>query len=328
MVELDDRTGNVLTTVALFAAVVGIAYAARTTLMVFVLAVLCAYVLEPAVAWVQGRSRRQSSSRNAAIATVYLAGLIVVGGIGFALAPAFTGQLQRLNAAVPGMLARLTDHRFLAEHASQIAAVAERAGHALGRAAAEAGWLLLAPVIAVFFLSNRAAFLERTVDLLARRRDRADVKGTVERIDAMLAQYVRGQVTLAGLSALVYSVSMALLGFPYALVLGILGGALEFIPVAGWLLAAAIMLAAGWLAGAPWIWMVAVIAVWKSVESFVVSPRIMGHKLDLEPITVLFALMAGGQIGGLIGVVLSVPTVAVLHILRLDRSSRENAAAA
>ena len=76
--------------------------------------------------------------------------------------------------------------------------------------------------------------------------------------------------------------------------------------------------------------MAVVIAVWKTVEGVVVSPRIMGNRLALEPVTVLFALFAGGQIGGLLGVILSVPAAAVLRILWLDRSGgeSENAAAA
>jgi len=327
MLALDDRTGNVLTTIALFAIIVGVAFAAKTTIVVFVLALLFAYVLEPAVAWVQARLG-QSSSRTPAIAVVYLAGLAAVCGVGYTFAPVIASQWQRLNAELPGMIARLSDHRFLAEHGSQIAAVAQRVGHPLAVVAADAGWLLLAPVIAVFFLSHRAAFIDATVTLFAHRRDRTSVTRTVEQIDTMLAQYVRAQLALAAMSAVIYSVSMALLGFPYPLALGVMGGALEFIPVAGWILAAAIMLTAGWLAGAPWIWMVLVIAAWKTLETLVVSPRIMGNRLALEPLTVLFALMAGGQIGGVLGVVLSVPVAAVLRILWLERESRQKAVAA
>jgi predicted PurR-regulated permease PerM len=328
MVELDDRTGNILTTIALFAIVAGIAYATRTTITVFVLALLFAYVLEPAVTWVHLRLTPRASSRNSAIGVVYLVGVTIVAALGLMVAPAITGQLQRLEAALPGMVAKLTDHQFLANHASQIAAVAERIGHSLGGAAANTGWLLLVPLITIFFLSHRFALIDAIVDLLAHRQDRARARATTERIDTMLAQYVRAQLALASISAVVYSVSMAFLHYPYPLVLGIVGGALEFIPIAGWLIAAAMMLLGGWLAGAPWIWMAVVIAVWKTVEGVVVSPRIMGHRLALEPITVLFALMAGGQIGGLLGVILSVPAAAVLRILWLERSGGENAAAA
>ena len=93
-------------------------------------------------------------------------------------------------------------------------------------------------------------------------------------------------------------------------------------------LAAAIMLTAGWFTHAPWIWMAGSIVIWRIIQNFVVYPRIMGDRLEMEPITVFFALMAGGEIGGLLGVLLSVPVAAVLRIVWLERSSRENAAAA
>jgi predicted PurR-regulated permease PerM len=74
--------------------------------------------------------------------------------------------------------------------------------------------------------------------------------------------------------------------------------------------------------------MAVVIAIWKTVENVVASERIMGQRLAMDPITVLFALMVGGQIGGLLGVILSVPAVAVLRILWLERSRGQSAAAA
>src|SRR5262249_44303500 len=164
-----------------------------------------------------------------------------------------------------------------------------------------------------------------TVDLFAQGRDRAGVKRTVGKIDTMLAQYTRAQLTLAGLTGAVYTGAMAILGFPYPLALGIVSGALEFVPVVGWILAAAIVLTAGWFAHAPWIWMAAVIGIWKIVENLVLSPRIMGDRLQLEPITVFFALMVGGEVGGLIGVLLSVPVAAVIRILWLERSTSQPA---
>ncbi len=287
MFALDDRTGNVLTTVALFAAVAAVIYAARATLAVFVLALLLAYLLEPLVTWVQRLLPPRSNSRSAAIAVVYTFGTLLVAGAGYALGPAVAAQLQQWNASLPDTLARLTDRRVLAEHGT----------------------------IAVFFLNNRAALIDGTVDVFARRQERTGVKRTVDQIDEMLAQYTRAQLALAGLSALFYSISMALLGFPYPIALGVLGGALEFVPIAGWILAAAVMLTSGWLTHAHWIWMAGLIAIWRIVLNFVISPRIMGDRLELPPIAVFFALMAGGQIAGVPGVILSVPVLAVLRIL-------------
>ena len=328
MFSLDDRTGNVLTTIGLFAAVAGTVFAARATVVVFVLALLLAYLLEPAVAWVQGLLPSQSYSRTVAIAVVYLIGALLVVGAGYTFEPAIAGQLQRLDAAVPEMRARFADHQLLARHSSEIGGAVERVGQAVAAAAEQAGWLLTVPIIAVFFLKNRAALIDGAVDVFARRRDRASVKRTIEQIDTMLAQYSRAQLATAGLSVAFYSGSMALLGFPYALALGVLGGALEFLPVVGWILAAVVMLASGWLAHAHWIWMAGLIVVWRILMNLVIAPRVTGDRLQMEPLTVFLALMVGGQVAGVFGVILAVPLVAVLRILWLERASRPNASAA
>jgi len=325
---LDDRTGNVLTTITVFAAVAAIAYVANATIVVFVLALLLAYLLEPLVAWIEARLPPGLSSRTSAIAVVYVAAAALAAGAGYAMGPAIAAQWRRLAGAPPDVLARLVDRKFLAEHGGALATLADRAAAAASTAAEAAGWLVMVPVVAVFFLQNRTAFLDSTIDLFAQRRDRGGVKRTVERIDTMLGQYVRAQLTIAGLSAAAYTVSMAVLGFRYPLALGLLGGALEFVPVVGWMIASAIMLTAGWLAHAHWIWMAVVIAGWQTVLNLVIWPRIMGDRLQMEPITVMFALMAGGQIGGLLGAVLSVPAAAIVRIVWLEHQARRNAAAA
>jgi len=328
VLALDDRTGNVLTTIALFAVVAAVAFAASATIVVFVLALLFAYLLEPLVAWVERRLPPRVSGRTRAIAVVYLMGAGVAAAAGYAAGPAIAAQWRRLADASPDMVGRLTDREFLAQHGSAIATIVDRAVGAVTTAAESAGWLVMVPVVAVFFLQNRTGFLDGTVDLFAQRRERAGVKRTVERIDAMLAQYVRAQLVIAGLSAAAYTVSMSVLGFPYPLALGLIGGALEFVPVVGWVIASAIMLTTGWLAHAHWIWMGVVIVGWQTVLDLVISPRIIGDRLQMEPITVMFALMAGGQIGGLLGAVLSVPAAAVLRIVWLEHKERRAAAAA
>jgi predicted PurR-regulated permease PerM len=110
---------------------------------------------------------------------------------------------------------------------------------------------------------------------------------------------------------------MLVLGFPYAVALGILGGALEFLPAVGWIASAAAILTIGFLAHAHWIWMALLLVLWRLVQDYVNSPRIMGNNLGLQPLTVIFALMVGGQLGGIAGAYLSVPAVAVLRIVWL-----------
>src|SRR5262249_55903238 len=303
-----------------FAASAGRLFAARATRGVFVLALLLAYLPEPLVGWVQ-RRLPHADSRSRAIALVYVSGFVLMLGAGYALRPTVVSQMQQLYDRAPDVLSRVADHEHIDQDVGTLKDSGERAISAITSVASDLGWLLMVPVIAIFLLNGRAALIDGAVDLFAEGRDRAGVKRTVGKIDTMLAQYTRAQLTLAGLTGAVYTGAMAILGFPYPLALGIVAGALEFVPVVGWILASGIVLPPGWFAHAPWIWMAAVIGVWKIVENLVLSPRIMGDRLQLEPITVFFALMVGGEAGGLLGVLLSVPAAAVIRILWLERSA-------
>jgi predicted PurR-regulated permease PerM len=321
MIALDDRTGNILTTVVVFAAVIVVTFVARATLGVFVLALLLAYLLEPIVGAVERLLPRGPHSRGASIAVVYAAGTLLLVAVGYSLAPKIADEVRRVGQAMPDLVARI--NRAGADHGDLLAGAVTRASGAAARAAEDIGWLLIVPILAIFFLGNRTAFFESAVDLFARRSDRVAARRTVQQVDRALAEYTRTQLILAGLSAVFYAVSMGLLGFPYPLALGALGGALEFVPAVGWVIAATAILLSGWLVHAHWIWMAMLIPGWRIVQNFVNSPRVMGDRLQMEPITVLFALMVGGQLGGLAGVILSIPAVAVFRIVCQPRASRD-----
>ena len=92
----------------------------------------------------------------------------------------------------------------------------------------------------------------------------------------------------------------------------------------GWIASAAAILTVGFLTHSHWIWMAAFIVVWRLLQDYVNSPRIMGDSLELQPLTVVFALMVGGQVGGIAGVYLAVPTVAALRIVWLECFSARN----
>jgi predicted PurR-regulated permease PerM len=326
VLSLDDRTGNVLTTVALFAGAAVLAFAARTTILVVVLALLFAYLLEPLVGFVQRWLPSRASSRGIAIATVYIMAAAAMAAAAYVFVPASIRQFRELQADLPAMADRLANVAGPARGASLMSRVSERAIPLATVAAQDIAWLLWVPVVAVFLVSDRQRIVDGVVDVFARRHARARVKSTVDHVDAMLAEYTRAQLALAGLSVVFYAASSAALGFPYPLALAALG-LLDFIPVVGWIAAAAIILFAGWSAHAHWIWMAGLLVVWRGLQNFVYSPRIMGNRLQLEPLTVLLAVMAGSQIDGLIGAVLAVPAVAVLRILWNDRVSQNKAVA-
>ncbi len=107
VIALDDRTGNILTTIAVFAAVVIVAFVARATLVVFVLALLLAYLLEPIVGAAERLLAGVPHARAASIALVYLIGSLLVVAAGYAFAPGIADQIRRADAALPGLAARI-----------------------------------------------------------------------------------------------------------------------------------------------------------------------------------------------------------------------------
>jgi predicted PurR-regulated permease PerM len=108
---------------------------------------------------------------------------------------------------------------------------------------------------------------------------------------------------------------MLVLGFPSALPLALLAGILEFIPVAGWMVAAASIVSVGALAHSHWLWMLVLLCIWRIVMDYWIAPRVMGHELEIHPLLAIFTLMVGGAIGGIVGIYLSVPLVAMGRVV-------------
>ncbi len=339
MFSLDDRTGNVITTIAIFSAGAAVLYFARRAFFILLLSLFFAYLLEPAVSLIQRRSPLARGNRAWAIAQVYLIGTLVVSSFGYAFGSRLAAQIKGLNAAVPEILQSLSSGKtgpilgsshglspslqvwvrdWLASHQDLMAVVFERSVAFVANVAAGATWLLAVPVLAIFILYDGRQVTDALVEGIERRRGQTPYTRILRRVDTVLAQYIRAQFALAGLSFVFYSISMLVLGFPYAIVLGFFGGALEFLPVVGWIASALAMLTIGFLSHAHWIWMACLVIVWRLVQDYVNSPRIMGHNLELRPLTVIIALMVGGEVGGIAGMYLSVPAVAVLRVVWLE----------
>jgi predicted PurR-regulated permease PerM len=322
VLTLDQRTTSILTTIAAYAAVVAVVLVAHATLAAFVVGLLLAYLLEPIVAGVERLLPSGWHARGVAIAVVYVIATVIVVIAGYSAAPTVANQFRRLATALPEVTARINEGG-ITSRSDLISSVTSRASQAAVSAVEDAAWLLVAPVVAIFFLGNRARYLDGAVDLLARRADRTRAKRTIQQVDQALAEYTRGQVVLAGLSAAFYGVCMVALGIPYALALALLGGALEFVPAVGWMAAAVAILASASHAHAHWIWMAVLIVAWRLLQNFANSPRVMGDRLRLEPMTVLFALMIGSQIDGLAGAILSIPAVAVWRVIWMEDVARD-----
>jgi predicted PurR-regulated permease PerM len=329
----DRRTANILLTILLFAAVFAILYAARRVLLIFVFAILFAYLIDPVVSFLQRHSLFSRNLRGPHVVEVYLAFLLLLVFAGHALAPRLVSINSKLFRTVPvvieglsnGEVAAQVGHKygwsesqeqrlstFLIEHEDQIQSFLR----GLERFTANALALsIVVPILALFFLADGEHIADGFIQVASTEATRQSLREVADELNIMLRKYIRAKVILGGLSLVFYSAAMLLLGFPHAIVLGALGGILEFIPVAGWMISATAILVVGAVTHSHWIWMAALLGIWRMFMDYFISPRVVGQNLEIHPLMVLFAVMVGGEIGGIVGVYLSIPLMVVVRVI-------------
>jgi len=328
----DGRTARVLITVLLFALGMGFLYVARQTLMAFLFAIFFAYLMSPVVSHLEKLVR----GRVLAIAIIYLLmlGLVVLFFVSMgprigresarlgqslpALAQLSSGQIAEQLGQQHGWNSRLVDllRDYLASHSNEIAQVAKNVGLHLADVAKQAWLLVVVPLLSIFFLKDGRAFSEVLLALVQSRPQRELLQGVLSDLNQMLAHFIRAQLSLAALTFLVYSAVLALLRVPYALVLGTLGGLLEFVPVVGPLAAGVVIIGVAVLMGYKhWLALLVFLGLWRLIQDYVNSPRIMGQSMELHPLAAIFGVMAGGEVAGILGIFLSIPVMASLRIV-------------
>ncbi len=339
----DRRTVNVVLTILLLAAVCAAVYAARRIILIFILALLFTCLIDPVVKFLQRHALFSKNLRGPAVVEVYVAFVILIAFLGYGLAPGLARNTIKLIDGVPALLDGLSTGEiatelgdkygwsdqqefrlkaFLARHRDNIQDLVRGVDHFLSHAAQVLGGMILIPVLAIFFLRDGDHIADAIIVVFpADRRQR--VRAVAGELYFMLTKYMRAQVLLCALSFLFYSTAMLLLRFPHAIALGIMGGALEFIPVAGWLSTAAVILSVGMVNHAHWIWMAAWLGIWRMVQDYLLAPRIMGHNMEIHPLAAIFAILVGAEIGGIIGIYLAVPLMAALHVIWRAWGGRE-----
>jgi predicted PurR-regulated permease PerM len=330
---IDARTSRVLFTVLLFALALGFLYIARRTLIAFLFAVFFAYLVDPAVSrvekWVRGRGR--------AIALIYLLLVALLITFFFFVGPQIGRQGQRLSESVPKLLETVSSgqiaeqigkeqgwsvrtraqlSKLLADNQASLNELAQRIGLRVADVAKQAWLLIVVPILAAFFLKDGRAFGEVLLSFVHSRPQREFLEGVLGDLNQMLAQFIRAQLTLAAFSFIVYIAFLELAGVPYALVLGTAGGMMEFIPVVGPLVAAVLIFGVAMLMSYPhWLILLIFLGVWRLVQDYVISPRVMGQSMELHPLAAIFGVLAGGEIAGVLGIYLSIPIMASLRIV-------------
>lgn len=144
---------------------------------------------------------------------------------------------------------------------------------------------------------------------------RETVRAVTAELHNMLTEYIRAQAVLCGLSFAFYSTVMLILRFPHAVALSALGGILEFIPAAGWMTTAALIIGVGVVNHSHWVFMILLLVIWRITQNYFTYPRIMGRQLEIHPLAAIFAVLVGAEIGGIVGIYLAVPLAAALRVV-------------
>ena len=328
----DARTARVLITVLLFALGLGFLYAARQTLIAFLFAIFFAYLMSPLVSHLEKPLR----GRTRAIAVIYLLllGLLVL--LFVAIGPRIGREGARLVKTLPAMSQRSSGEiaeqlgqqhgwnlrvvnlvrDYLASHSDQIANMAQIVGLHVADVAKEAWLLVVVPLLSIFFLKDGRAFSDVLLGSVQSRPQREFLQGVLSDMNEMLAHFIRAQLTLVALTFIAYASVLGVMRMPYALVLAAVGGLLEFIPALGPLVAAITIIGVALLTGYQhWLALIIFLAIWRVIQDYVSSPRILGHSLELHPLAAIFGVMAGAEVAGLLGIFLSIPVMASLRIV-------------
>jgi predicted PurR-regulated permease PerM len=181
------------------------------------------------------------------------------------------------------------------------------------------GWIataVLIPFVLFYLLMDWHAMLGRIAGAVPRRWVQQTVAMANE-VDSLLAQYLRGQLLVMLTLAAYYSVALMIARFDVALPVGILTGLLVFIPYLGFSLGLGLALIAAVLQFSDWHGLISVAIIYgcgQMLESFFLTPRLVGERIGLNPLAVIFALLAFGQLFGFVGVLLALPASAVLMV--------------
>ena len=343
----ERRTANVLLTILLFGGICAVLYGARRVILLFVFAILFAYLIEPIVKFQQRHSLLFRNLRGPVVVEVYFAFVILTALAVYGFAPGIARNTSKLVDEIPVFLDSLstgdiatqigakygwTDQQefrlraFLARHKTDVESLARSADRYISNAAQVLGFLALIPVLAIFFLHDGAHIADALIRLFAPASSYQGIRAIADELHVMLTRYIRAQVILCGLSFAFYSAAMLLLKFPHAIPLGLVGGVLEFIPALGWISTAVVVITVGVVNHSHWIWMAVLLGLWRVAQDYFFVPQVMGRQLEIHPLAAIFAVLVGAEIGGIVGIYLAIPLMAAMRVIwRLTAFPRSEA---
>ncbi len=312
-----------------------------------------AYLLDPVVSWLE----RHGWSRGWAVIVMTLVLVLALTGFFLYLVPAIGQEFQSLTERLPQYTRRLRDQvqpllervraRYPAEFVEMRDRTVETARENLPKLAASVGhWLsrifvsvgafilfllnlIFVPVFAFYLLVDFPK-VKRGMRELVPMPYRAVVLARVREVDEAVASFLRGQLTIALILAFINSVGLLLIGVPLGLVIGIVAGLANMIPYMSLVVGLLPAILLCWAEYGSWVRVLLVLAVFSAsqlLEGTFLSPRILGRSVNLHPVWVLLAIIVGGSLFGIFGMLIAVPAAAAIqvflrHWLESYRASR------
>jgi predicted PurR-regulated permease PerM len=320
-------------------------YEIRTLLLLLVVSIFFCYLVAPIVHFLEQpfyvASHEIRVPRAVAITFVYLLIAVVLVAVGQLIWAPLSQQVTDLANALPGYIksARASVDKVFNDANSWMRhvklppqwrdAVFSRASDL---ATSIAGWLtdslagalaylqiltwpILVPVLSFFLLKDAAAFEQNLIALLPNERLQKRAHWLLMDVSRTLAAYIRAQITSCLVIGTVMMGGLTLLGAPYPVVLGGIGGLLEFIPLVGPLISAVVIVGLTLTVSFKTALIVALfLAVLRMVQDYFIYPKIVGRGIKMHPLVVIVAILAGAEIAGLIGIFLSIPVVGLVIV--------------
>jgi predicted PurR-regulated permease PerM len=332
---LDPRAARFTWTVVFVLFLLGLIYLIRETLFIFAVALLFAYLLWPLVNYLD--ERLPGVSRVPALTIVYLSLVAVLIAIGIQVGSRVVRQANALAARVPELVSKLeqsaeatpeqglesvkgtlvsTLRKQLAYHSRDMLSLLPNAALRVLAHAANLIVIVLVPILSFFFLKDGRMIRSSLLGMFGDGPRREMVQEIATDVHVLLGQYMRALVLLAAAVFIVYGSFFSLIDVPYGILLATIAFPLEFIPLAGPLAAAIVILLVAGLSGFHHLlWLLIFLALFRLLQDYVLSPYLLSAGTQLHPLIVIFGVLTGGQIAGITGSFLSVPVLATLRIV-------------
>ncbi|UBM26460.1 AI-2E family transporter [Pseudomonas sp. p1(2021b)] len=315
-------------------------YCLHNILSPFLVGILLAYLADPLV----DRLERLGLSRTWGVVVVFSLFALLFLALLLVLVPMLAKQLVRLYELAPQMLDWLQHvalpwvqgrlgladgfwkfDKIKAAIGAHMGQTTDIVGVVVSQATASGlallAWLanlVLIPVVGFYLLRDWDVMMAKLRSLLPRQRE-AQVMGLAGECHEVLGAFVRGQLLVMLALGLIYAGGLMLVGLELGLLIGLLAGLAAIVPYMGFIIGIGAALVAGLFqfGGDPYamLGIVAVFMVGQALEGMVLTPLLVGDRIGLHPVAVIFAILAGGELFGFTGVLLALPVAAVIMVL-------------